>query len=150
MKSVMLLLLLCITGTSVVGAEPDNSGPPDQMELCTAPDNCVMLEISQDAYVDHGWHGPDSPKFRYHLDAWEPGFIALTGASLKTDFDGRRQISVITAVRTSGAVNEVYGVRHIILGQKDTVQNITLKWDKGNQGGVATTKLGNPVTPERY
>jgi hypothetical protein len=150
MKRIAILLMLCFMETAGVNAQADRSGPPDQMWLCTAPEKCVLLQIDRKTYVDLGGYGTD-PTWRYNLDAWEPGFIALTGASYRTHFDGRRQVAVITAVRDprSGKCL-VHGVEHVILGGKDTVRKITLKWDKERQGGEATAKLGNPVVPDYF
>ncbi len=151
MKRALILLLLCIVWSTVVGAQPESSGPPDQMWLCTgaAPDTCVLLQIDRDTYVDLGGYGT-SPAFRYHLDAWETGFVALTGTSYQTDFDGKRQVSVVVCIRVAGEIGLLHGVRHLILGGKDTIQDITLKWDKLMQGKEAAAKLGNPVVPDHF
>lgn len=148
MKSMWIPLLLCLIG-SPLSAQPEPSGPPDQMWLCTTADNCELLQFSRDkTYVNLGQWGT-SPDFRYHLDAWEPGFIALSGASYKTDFDGRRQMVVISGVREPGA-NTLNAVAHLILGDKDKIQNVTIKWDKASEGGEATAKLGKTVVPDDF
>jgi hypothetical protein len=142
-----IILSLCFTGIVTLAAQDKISGPPEQMWLCTAADSCELLQFNRDkTYVNLGQWGT-SPEFRYHLDAWEPGFIALSGTSYKTDFDGRRKMVVISGVREPGA-NALKAVAHFILGHQDKVQNVTIKWDRTSEGGEADAKLGSTVKPD--
>jgi hypothetical protein len=152
MKTIAMLVL-CLIGAVSLGAQDKSSGPPDQILVYTPPDKIVVLQFEGNTYFDlvRRVRG-DDPGFIYHLDVWEPGFIALTGASYnKTDSDGRREVSVITAVRDvnkEGKQGTAHGIQHVILGETDSVQKIALRWDKDSPGGEATDKLGVTIDPE--
>jgi hypothetical protein len=149
LRNTSITLFLCFTGIVTLGAQNKMSGPPDQMRLCTTANNCELLQFNRDkTYVNLGQYGT-SPEFRYHLDAWEPGFVALSGVSYKTAFDGRRKMVVISGVREQGA-NTLKAVAHFILGDQDTIRNVTIEWDRASEGGQAAATLGNTVVPDYF
>jgi len=127
-------LLPLLLSVSPLLAQSKPSRPPDQMVLHT--DTWTFLWYMHGAYVGLD-EGGTHQAWTFHVVAWEPGFIALTGVSLTTDFDGRRKVAVISGVPEGDPANVLHAKLHIIIGDKMTDATATLTWKEGELNGEA-------------
>lgn len=134
MRNVILLLLL---SASFLSAQSKPAGPPDQFSVHTDADNWTYLEYMKDSYYIGLDEGGTHEAWTFHVVAWEPHFIALTGVSTATDFEGRHRIAVISGIPEGEPANALHAELHIVLGDKVTSRPVTLTWDPSAPEGKA-------------
>jgi len=123
-KGFVLLLLLA---SVVASAQRDQRTYPDRFNVCSEPDNCIIVEKQGDGWVGM-IDGGTKLAWNFKIDDFRMENLQLTGVSTQKDAEGRDQTVVIQGKPEIIRDGIAHCKARYTAGRKSTSRKVTVTW----------------------
>ncbi len=124
-KGLFLLLLLA---SSVASAQPDQRTHPERMNVCSDPNNCILVMKHGGGYVGL-IEGGTKLAWNFQVEDFRLEHVRLTGVSTEKDFEGRNQVVVIEGKPDVIRDGIARCKARYTVGHTSTSRKVTVTWE---------------------